>query len=174
VDDDGSFFDTADDATDDALALVRRPQDPTDSAYPSGTSAIAGALVSYAALTGSGVHRRAGLRALRAAAAAGAQAPSAFGWALAVAQAALAGPLQVAVVGPDGDPARAELHRTALRGTSPGLVVSVGTPDALGVPLLAGRPLRSGAAAAYVCRDLVCDAPTTDPAVLAGQVALEV
>ncbi len=83
ADAEGSFYDTADDATDAALALVRRPQDPTDSAYPSGTSAIAGALVGYAALTGSDVHRQAGLQALRAAAAAGASAPSAFGWALA-------------------------------------------------------------------------------------------
>jgi uncharacterized protein len=176
ADPDRGFYDTADDATDAALALIRRPQDPTDSAYPSGTSAVAGALATYAALTGSDVHRQAGLRALGAAAAAGAQAPAAFGWALAVAEAVLCGPLQVAVVGADDDPVRAELHRTALRGTSPGLVTSVGVPDAAGVPLLAGRPLRPDAAgrlgaAAYVCRDLVCDAPTGDPAVLAVQVA---
>jgi uncharacterized protein YyaL (SSP411 family) len=38
------------------------------------------------------------------------------------------------------------------------------------VPLLAGRPLVDGRAAAYVCRGFVCDRPSTDPAALAGQV----
>ena len=42
------------------------------------------------------------------------------------------------------------------------------------VPLLHGRPTRDGAPAAYVCRTFVCEAPTTDPAVLAGQVGARV
>ena len=45
----GGFYDTGDDAE----QLVRRPKDPTDNAYPSGTTALANALVGYAALTGS-------------------------------------------------------------------------------------------------------------------------
>jgi uncharacterized protein YyaL (SSP411 family) len=81
-----------------------------------------------------------------------------------VAEAALAGPLQVAVVG--GGP----LLDVARRGTSPGLVVVAGEPDAAGVPLLADRPLVDGQAAAYVCRGFVCERPSTDPAALAGQV----
>jgi uncharacterized protein YyaL (SSP411 family) len=31
------------------------------------------------------------------------------------------------------------------------------------VPLLAGRGLVDGRAAAYVCRGMVCDRPVTDP-----------
>jgi uncharacterized protein YyaL (SSP411 family) len=44
-----------------------------------------------------------------------------------------------------------------------------GEPDAVGVPLLAGRPLVDGRATAYVCRGFVCDRPVTDAADLAAQ-----
>ena len=46
---DGGFFDTGDDAE----QLVRRPRDPSDNAAPSGSSALAAALLTYSALTGS-------------------------------------------------------------------------------------------------------------------------
>ena len=165
------FYDTADDVTDSALLSVARPQDPTDNAYPSGVSAVAGALLSYSALTGSVRHRDAAVAALGAVRRHGAAAPCAFGWALAVAQAMLEGPREVAIVGPDGDALRAELHRTALAGTAPGLVVAVGAPDAVdGVPLLADRSLLGGAAAAYVCRQFTCRAPTSSAVELAAEV----
>jgi uncharacterized protein YyaL (SSP411 family) len=90
--------------------------------------------------------------------------PRFAGWALAVAEAAVTGPLQVAVVGPDG-PAD-ELLDVARRSASPGMVVVGGTPDADGVPLLADRPLVDGGPAAYVCRGFVCDRPVTTPAAL--------
>ena len=47
-DDAGGFFDTPADATDAVLASMARPQDPTDNATPSGWSAAAGALLTYA------------------------------------------------------------------------------------------------------------------------------
>ena len=56
-----------------ALIAVRRPQDPTDNAYPSGWSAACGALLSYAALTGSERHRTAAEQGLAVAAASGAR-----------------------------------------------------------------------------------------------------
>jgi uncharacterized protein YyaL (SSP411 family) len=161
--------DTPAGATDVALAAVRRPGDPTDNAYPSGASAAAGALLSYGALTGSSRHRQAAETALAGAGAVAGRAPQAFGWALAVSQALLDGPREVAVVGPDGDPARALLHATALAATAPGLVVSVGPPDADGVPLLAGRVLVDGVPTAYVCRDFACSLPTSQQEVLAAQ-----
>jgi uncharacterized protein YyaL (SSP411 family) len=97
------------------------------------------------------------------------QDPRFAGWSLAVAEAALAGPLQVAVVGADAD--AAELLATARAATSPGLVIAHGDPDAPGQPLLAQRPLVDGRAAAYVCRGFVCDAPVTDPESLRAALA---
>jgi uncharacterized protein YyaL (SSP411 family) len=170
ADEAGGFHDTPDDGTDAALVAVRRPQDPTDNAYPSGWSAACGALLSYAALTGSERHRSAAEQGLAVAAASGGRVPRAFGWALAVAEALVDGPREVAVVGPDADERRAALHAVALAGVAPGLVVSVGEPGGDGVPLLADRPLVAGAPAAYVCRSFVCQAPVADPSALAAQV----
>ncbi|MFI7097767.1 thioredoxin domain-containing protein [Streptomyces sp. NPDC050161] len=165
---DGTLYDTASDAE----ALIRRPQDPTDNATPSGWTAAAGALLSYGALTGSALHRDAAERALAIVTALGGRAPRFIGWGLAVAEAALDGPREVAVVGPQGDPATAALHRAALLGTAPGAVVALGAPgsdDAGEVPLLQDRPLVDGEPAAYVCRHFTCERPTTDPEELAAR-----
>ena len=159
ADGDGGFFDTADDAE----RLVSRPKDPTDNAAPSGTSALASALLSYSALTGSLDHRQAAERALRVVSSIGVQQPRFLGWALAAGEALVSGPLQIAVVGED---ARGPLARTARAHRPPGAVVVSGDPDDAGMPLLAGRPLVEGGAAAYVCRGMVCDAPVTDVAAL--------
>jgi uncharacterized protein YyaL (SSP411 family) len=158
----GGFYDTADDAE----VLVRRPWDPTDGPTPCGPAAAAGALLTYAALTGAPAYREAADAALDTLAPVAARFPRAAGWACAVAEAALAGPLQVAVVGTG--PAADGLARVARLGTSPGAVVLAATPDTPGLPLLAHRPLVGGQPAAYVCRGFVCDAPSTDPAVVAA------
>ncbi|MFF4112475.1 thioredoxin domain-containing protein [Streptomyces sp. NPDC001714] len=156
----GALYDTAADAE----RLIRRPQDPTDNATPSGWTAAAGALLGYAAHTGAEPHRTAAERALGIVGTLGPRVPRFVGWGLAVAEALLDGPREVAVVGPDtADDRTTALHRTALLGTAPGAVVAVGTPESDEFPLLAGRPLVGGEAAAYVCRNFTCDAPTTDP-----------
>ncbi|MGW2084781.1 thioredoxin domain-containing protein [Streptomyces sp. NPDC001880] len=155
----GRLYDTADDAE----QLIRRPQDPTDNATPAGWTAAAGALLSYAAHTGSEAHRTAAEGALGVVTALGPRAPRFTGWGLAVAEALLDGPREVAVAGPVGG----ELHRTALLGTAPGAVVAVGETGGAEFPLLADRPMAGGSPTAYVCRHFVCDAPTTDAAELA-------
>ncbi|MGW2121664.1 thioredoxin domain-containing protein [Streptomyces sp. NPDC001758] len=156
----GALYDTASDAE----RLIRRPQDPTDNAAPSGWTAAAGALLGYAAHTGSEPHRTAAERALGVVKALGPRVPRFVGWGLAVAEAALDGPREIAVVGPAlDDPATTALHRTALLGAAPGAVVAVGTPGSDEFPLLTDRPLVDGGPAAYVCRNFTCDAPTTDP-----------
>ncbi|MFE9841166.1 thioredoxin domain-containing protein [Streptomyces goshikiensis] len=167
---DGSLYDTAHDAE----RLIRRPQDPTDSAAPSGWTAAAGALLSYAAHTGSQAHRTAAERALGVVQALGPRVPRFIGHGLAVAEALLDGPREVAVVGDPDDPQWAALHRTALLGTAPGAVVAAGPPreaDGSGgeFPLLAERTRVRGLPAAYVCRHFVCARPTTDPVELAEQ-----
>ncbi|MEV0141659.1 thioredoxin domain-containing protein [Streptomyces globisporus] len=159
----GQLFDTAHDAE----QLIRRPQDPTDSATPSGWTAAAGALLSYAAYTGSEPHRTAAEGALGVVKALGPRVPRFVGWGLAVAEALLDGPREVAVAGPVGG----ELHRTALLGRAPGAVVAAGEGPGAGAefPLLVDRPLVGGEPTAYVCRHFVCDAPTTDAGELADK-----
>jgi uncharacterized protein len=154
-DGDGGFYDTGDDAE----ALVRRPKDPTDNAAPSGSSALANALLTYSALTGSPDHRAAAENALWVVSDHGVRQPRFFGWALAAAEGVIAGPVQVAIVGePDGGP----LTAAAWRHRPPGAVVVSAEPDAPGMPLLADRPLVNGGEAAYVCHGMVCDLPVTD------------
>jgi uncharacterized protein YyaL (SSP411 family) len=157
TDGEGGFFDTADDAE----PLFTRPQSAADNAEPSGHAALAGALLTYSALTGSTRHREAADAAVTAAAGLATRDPRFAGWTLAVAEATVAGPLQVAVAG-DGPRAR-ELLRVARASTSPGLVIAHGSPDTPGIPLLADRPLVAGGAAAYVCHGFVCDRPVTTP-----------
>jgi len=163
----GGFYDTADDAE----ALIRRPQDPTDNATPAGQSALAGALLRYSAYTGSASHREAAIRALGVTSALAVQHARFAGWGLAVAEALLDGPREIAIVGAAADERTRQLRAVALRATAPGAVVALGDPDRpVNVPLLRDRPLVGGAPAAYVCREFTCDAPTTDPHELATKV----
>ena len=165
----GALYDTAADAE----QLIRRPQDPTDNAVPSGWTAAAGALLGYAALTGSERHRSAAEGALGIVTALGSRAPRFISWGLAVAEAQLDGPREIAVVGPSDDPSTAALRRAALLATAPGAVLAVGESGPgtgrEAVPLLADRPLRDGLPTAYVCRRFTCDAPVTDAATLADR-----
>lgn len=163
----GALYDTAHDAE----QLIRRPQDPTDSATPSGWTAAAGALLSYAAHTGSEAHRTAAEGALGVVKALAPRAPRFIGWGLAVAEALLDGPREVAVVGPQDDPATQELHRTALLAPAPGAVIAVGEADSEEFPLLRDRPLVGGRPAAYVCRNFTCDAPVVDASALGRKLA---
>jgi len=164
-DGEGGFYDTADDAE----QLVLRPRDPSDNAVPSGWLAAAQALLTHAAYTGVAEHRAAAERALGITTALAARAPRGVGWGLAAAEALLDGPREVAILGPADDPRTRELHRLALMGTAPGLVVAVG-PVGSDVPLLRDRPLVDGAPAAYVCRQFTCEAPVTTAADLKARV----
>jgi len=179
----GGFYDTASDSE----RLIYRPADPADGPAPSGTFAVAGALLSYAALTGSARHREAAIGALAPVTEIAAKYPQAAGWGLAVAEAVFAGPAEIAVVGSRDDPRTAELHAAAAFGATPGAVIALGTgngavgqegsppavagggsggrPGAVAgssaIPLLAGRELVDGQPAAYVCRDFTCRLPVT-------------
>jgi hypothetical protein len=121
---DGSagFYDTADDGE----ALIYRPADPADGPTPSGAFALAGALLSHAALTGSARHREAALGALGVLGPIASRYPRAAGAGLAVAEAVVSGPAEIAIVGPRADPRTAALHRTALLAAPPGAVLALG------------------------------------------------
>ncbi|HEY0934607.1 MAG TPA: thioredoxin domain-containing protein [Trebonia sp.] len=164
ADGDGGFYDTAEDGE----PLIFRPADPTDNATPSGLFAAADALVSYGALTGDERYRSAAVAALAVLPPIAAKFPRAGGMGLVVAEALLSGPTEIAIVGPDDDPRTGDLLRAALHAAPPGTVFALGPgtdPEAVpgenDIPLLAGRPLVSGAPAAYVCHRFTCQAPVT-------------
>jgi uncharacterized protein YyaL (SSP411 family) len=160
----GGFYDTAADGE----TLIFRPADPADNATPSGTFAVAGALLSYSALAGSARHREAAEDALGVLSGIAARYPRAAGAGLSVGEAILAGPAEIAVVGGLDDDRTRALHQTALRAAPPGAVLALGDgsqplDSTDGVPLLGGRGLVDGTPAAYVCRQFTCQAPVTTP-----------
>jgi uncharacterized protein len=166
----GGFYDTADDAE----ALVTRPADPTDNANPSGLSSLAAALTAYTALTGQTRYREAAEAALATMAPIAVRHPRFAGYALAVGEAQLSGPYEIAIVGRTGESASAgdgagALVEVAWRLAPPGAVIVAGAPDQPGVPLLQGREARDGRTTAYVCRGFVCDRPVTEPTELAAR-----
>ncbi|GAA1144428.1 thioredoxin domain-containing protein [Ornithinicoccus hortensis] len=163
-DGDGGFHDTADDAE----ALVLRPASRGDNAEPCGQSALAGALLAYGAAAGSAEHLALARTALGPMAGVAAADPRFAGWALAVAEGDLAGPLQVAISAGEG---QAELAGSARRSLPPGGFLVLGGGDDEDVPLLRDRGPVQGRAAAYVCRGTVCDLPVTDPEDLARALA---
>ncbi|MDQ1702114.1 MAG: uncharacterized protein QOF57_1366 [Frankiaceae bacterium] len=166
----GGFYDTADDAE----TLVRRPRDVTDNATPSGAAAFVGALVTYAALTGSSTHRDAAEAAMLTASTVVTKAPRFAGWWAAVAEALVDGPYEVAIVGHSAD-----LVRAAWTHSRPGQVIASASASALApdaavgatdpVALLTARGLVDGQPAAYVCKGFVCQRPVTTVADLQVQ-----
>ncbi|HWG00364.1 MAG TPA: thioredoxin domain-containing protein [Trebonia sp.] len=158
----GGFYDTAADGE----RLLFRPADPADNATPSGTFAAAEALLSYGALYGSARPRDAAVAALGVLAPIAERYPRAGGAGLAVAEALLSGPAEIAIVGSADDPRTRDLLRTALHQAPPGAVFALGSGAAAEVPLLAGRGLVRGGPAAYVCRGFTCLPPVTTPAEL--------
>jgi uncharacterized protein YyaL (SSP411 family) len=158
----GRWFDTADDAE----VLVVRPADPIDGATPSGAALIAEALQLAAHLAPAphaDRYHAAALAALSAATPILARVPRSGGHWLAVAEAAVRGPIQIAVACNADDSELLTAARTLAPG---GAVVVGGGPDSS--ELLAGRDRIDGRDAAYVCRGRVCDLPVTTPGDLAS------
>ncbi len=158
----GRWFDSADDGE----QLLLRPADPYDGATPSGSSSITEALLTAAHLTGTERYRQAAADALQAHSPLLARAPRSAGHWLAVAEAAVRGPLQIAVAcaGPSS-PLLADARLLAPGGA----IVVGGAADSS--ELLVGRDRIAGADAAYVCRGQVCDLPVTSAETLAAALA---
>jgi uncharacterized protein YyaL (SSP411 family) len=152
---DGRWFDTADDAE----QLMVRPSDPIDGATPSGASLITEALQLAAHLVPADAAARYSSAAAASLAAATPilmkLARSGGHW-LAVAEAAVRGPIQIAVA---CDPDDSSLLTAARRLAPGGAIVVGGTVDSS--ELLVGRDRVGSRDAAYVCRGHVCDLPVT-------------
>ena len=164
----GRWFDTADDAE----QLMVRPSDPVDGATPAGASLIAEALLTIGHMVDgdwAGSYGEAAADTLLAHSPLLAKAPRSAGHWLAVAEASVRGPLQVAVATPDAD----SPLLTAARLMAPGGTIVVGGPVDSS-PLLTGRDRVRGADAAYVCRGRVCELPVTSAEDLAGALGVSV
>jgi hypothetical protein len=160
----GRWFDSADDAE----QLLLRPADQLDGATPSGASSIAEALLTAAHLVDADRadrYRQAAAETLQEHSLLLARAPRSAGHWLAVAEAAVRGPLQVAVACEPGSSLLADARRLA-----PGGAIVVGGA-AGSSELLVGRDRVAGADAAYVCRGRVCDMPVTRSDDLAAALA---
>jgi len=164
----GRWFDTADDAE----QLLVRPADPLDGATPSGASSITEALLTAAHLVPASHADRyasAAAEALSTATPLLARLPRSAGHWLAVAEAAVRGPIQIAVATQGSDSA---LLRAARRLAPGGAVVVGGAVNSS--ELLIDRDLVGGADAAYVCRGRVCDLPVTTAGDLASALGVPV
>ncbi len=163
------FFQTADDHE----VLITRRKDFIDSAVPSGNSLAAELFLRLAKLLDRPTYfeHAAGILALMADALG--EQPGAFGRLLCVLDLHLNPGVEIAVI---GDPAAgdtqtllAEIRRRFL----PNSVLASAAPghDAASalIPLLAGRGLMQGKAAAYVCRNYACNLPVSEPASLEKQ-----
>jgi uncharacterized protein len=154
---DGGWFQTADDAE----LLYTRPKETWDNATPAGTSVLIEVCLALAGLTGDLTWRSRAEEGLRTFQEAARRMATGYGWFLRQVEALAAGPREIAIVGPAGA-ARDALARVATAVPRPGTVVLVADDEhADAIPLLRDRRSIDGHPAAYVCRDLVCDTPTT-------------
>ncbi|HEX7195992.1 MAG TPA: thioredoxin domain-containing protein [Candidatus Limnocylindria bacterium] len=165
----GTFVDTS--AEHDRT--IAQPRGLVDNATPAANSIGADVLLRLALLTGDEAMSRRASSILRAVAPALERQPSAFGRMLSAADRLLGAPIDVVVAGdPRSTEARA-LREAASAPYVPDLVLTGladGDPQA-SWPLYDGKITRNGSATAYACRGYACDEPTTDPGLLAAQVA---
>jgi uncharacterized protein YyaL (SSP411 family) len=153
----GGFYDTSDDHED----LIARPRDLQDNATPSGNAMAAVVLLKLAGFTADTGFAGRAHESLAQLQSVMAQHPLGFGQWLQALSYTLAGPREIAIV---GDPQAKETQTLldVLRGGYyPFQVVALGVPGPQlpNVPLLRHRDLVDGQAAAYVCRNAVCQAP---------------
>ncbi|NLF01694.1 MAG: thioredoxin domain-containing protein, partial [Anaerolineales bacterium] len=162
---DGGFYDTSDDHE----ALITRLRDLQDNATPSGSAMAATVLLRLSSLAGDLGYADIADRLLGQMQPAVGQYPLAFSQWLQALSYALAEPWEVAIVGDPADASTRALLAASREGYRPFQVVACGAPGQESVPLLRGRGLVDGRAAAYVCRGGVCQAPVTEAGVLRAQ-----
>ena len=162
----GAWFDTADDAE----ALITRPRDVFDNAVPAGPSLAVELMLRLSEIDGDS------LRAVEVVQQVSMQIdpmvrwPQGFGHLLGVAELALFGSVAVAIVGDSSAPDFAAMMAVVGSRYLPALTLVSGSADAGNVAgLLRDRHAIEGKATAYVCRNFICERPTTEPAELGRQ-----
>jgi uncharacterized protein YyaL (SSP411 family) len=136
--------------------LVARRKEFDDHPTPSGNSMMAYVMLRLARIWGSEEFERAAVSVFRLVRPLLERAPTAFGHMLCALALHFSPPREIAVVGDSTD-----LRAAALAGFQPDTVFAFSTDPTDAVPLLAGRALIDGRAAAYVCERFACRAPVT-------------
>ncbi len=164
--DERCFYDTGRDHEE----LINRPRDTFDNATPSGNSVAVGALLQLWLLTGERRYSDVAETVLRSMQRMAANYPLGFARLLWAYELYFGPAREIALVGPLDSPATASLRQAVWSRFLPNKVVAGCGPDDAeawaAVPLLAGRELVDGQAAAYVCRNFACEMPVTEPAKL--------
>ncbi|MCB0082934.1 MAG: thioredoxin domain-containing protein, partial [Caldilineaceae bacterium] len=154
----GGFFQTGVDHE----QLVVRRKDFIDNAIPSGNSLAAEALLRLSVLTGNQEYRQRATAILLMMKEAMAQQPTGFGRLLGVLNALLSPSQEVAVVGDPQEAATQALLDQVRQRYLPTTVLALKRPNEESMlPLLEGRTLVDGKAAAYVCENYACQLPVT-------------
>jgi hypothetical protein len=150
-------------------ALITRPRDLLDNATPSGSSLAVELFLRMSYITGdAGCAEKANM-AMSPLTESLARHPHAFGHLLCAADLAVNGATAIAVVGTAAG--AAELLTATIRAYLPALIVGAAVEDAdHDLAFFANRDARGAAAAAYLCRGQVCDAPATTVAELGERV----
>jgi uncharacterized protein YyaL (SSP411 family) len=161
----GAFFDTP---PSDASVLVRL-KEQYDGAEPTGNSVMVMNLVRLGHLTGTQRWFALAERAAKAFSGMMASQPVVMPHMVSAVDALQTPPVHIVIAGRRGEPETERLVEVARRGYVPGRMIIV-TGDgeeharlARLAPYLADVQRASGLATAYLCRDLTCGLPTTDP-----------
>jgi uncharacterized protein len=169
ADENGGFFDTADDHEE----LIFRPKDVQDNAIPSGNSMVAYFLLQLGLYTGESKYTDTAVAAISSMYGAMAQYPTGFAQWLNGATLLLSAPREIALIGDPDTPEMQTLLAVAQAGYQPYQVVGLkreGMDTA--VPLLQNRPQLHHQPTAYVCHQFTCQTPVTDPTKLNEQLQL--
>lgn len=159
----GGFFQTGIDHE----QLVVRRKDLIDNAIPSGNALAAEALVRLSMLVGTQEYRQEAMRIVLTMKEPMASQPNGFGRLLGVLEQLLRPSQEIAIVGEVDDEATTALLAEVRRHFLPNTVLALKAPTVESVlPLLAGRTLANGQAAAYVCENYACQLPVTTVAEL--------
>jgi len=165
----GGFFFTAADHE----RLIHRSKISTDSAIPSGNSVMLANLHRLAVLLDRSDLREKAGQMIGLFSGAVEKHPFAYDRMLAGIQAWHAGLVEIAILGPPGDPRTRQLIRTVYSRYLPNKIVVRAERDDDSLPFLAGKRLLDGQPTAYVCRNYACRRPATTPEQLAGELGFD-
>lgn len=162
----GAWYDTADDAE----PLITRPRDLFDNAVPAGPSLALELMLRLSEIDGNSARAVEAVSQIAAQMHAMTRWPQGFGHLLGAADLALFGAIAVVIVGDPKSPEYGVLMSVVASRYLPTLTLVSGPPNGRETAeLLRDRDRLEGRATAYVCRNFICDRPTSDPTELGRQ-----